>query len=396
MNILFILTNYPGFGGIEKVTNYITSFLINRYNITILAYGTNQPSLIDMTLGSFHLEYMPEPYAYASLKNTDFLRSLLNTNDYDFVVLQDSYAPIEHIFSEINFPWKKKLIVVEHNDPMHAIRSAHISIDFSGGVKNCLRGLKTCPLNLLKKVKRQIRERRRHTFLLNICGRYVLLSESFRKDLLSFTSIFGGGEKNHIKSISNPLTISRPSRDYSNGKKKQILFVGRLMPQKGLKYLLPIWKEFSKTNTEGWELVILGDGPERGYVETYIAKERLENIRIDAPTTNVECYYEESAILVMTSLYEGFGLVLTEAMSRNCVPIAFDSFSAVHDIIESEKNGILVQPFDIQEYVSQLNQLTHNDERLKILSKTAIEIVDKFDIEVIGNQWIEMFEELSH
>lgn len=80
-------------------------------------------------------------------------------------------------------------------------------------------------------------------------------------------------------------------------------------------------------------------------MELYIRKHNLSNIRIDAPTSDVAKYYEESEILVMTSIFEGFGLVLTEAMSRGCIPIAFDSFKSVHDIVDSGRNGMLIKPF---------------------------------------------------
>ena len=158
--------------------------------------------------------------------------------------------------------------------------------------------------------------------------------------------------------------------------------------------MLPIWKEFSKHNVEEWNLVILGNGPERNYIEKYINKEKLENIRIDVPTSDIEKYYEESSILVMTSIFEGFGLVLTEAMSRGCIPIVFDSFKSVHDIIDNGSNGILVPSFEIKKYVEELNRLTKCKNVLKSMSEVAQESIRKFEIEDIGRKWIKMLEKL--
>lgn len=129
-------------------------------------------------------------------------------------------------------------------------------------------------------------------------------------------------------------------------------------------------------------------------MELYIRKHNLSNIRIDAPTSDVAKYYEESEILVMNSIFEGFGLVLTEAMSRGCVPIAFDSFKSVHDIVDSGSNGILIKPFKIQDYANGLSQLVQNAHQLKLMCATALETVNKFDIEFIGYQWIKLFLEL--
>lgn len=184
MKLLFLLTNFPGFGGIEKVTDYICSYLVSKgFDITILAFGTNQPSLVDNVSGRFNLMFMPEAQGYTSKTNTDYLRDVLTSNDFDFVVLQDSYAPVEHNFREIDYPWKEKLIVVEHSDPMYIIRGLSLN---TGNVKTDL-------LNLLRRLKRQYKNHQRHSLLRRACRRYVLLSESYRKSLELLTFSNWGG-----------------------------------------------------------------------------------------------------------------------------------------------------------------------------------------------------------
>ncbi len=204
--------------------------------------------------------------------------------------------------------------------------------------------------------------------------------------------IYGGGGSD-IQVISNPLTISKAIA-FCAPKKKQILFVGRFNYQKGLKYLLPIWQQFSKHYSDEWELVLLGEGEDKTYIESYINENHLQNIRLDSPTTEVAHYYEESAILMMTSIFEGFPLVLAEAMSRGCVPIAFDSFSSIHDIIDPNVNGVLVTQFNVAEYVTKLKALVQDKEQLQRLAQNAIKTVDRFDLDAIGSQWIEMFNHL--
>lgn len=141
---------------------------------------------------------------------------------------------------------------------------------------------------------------------------------------------------------------------------------------------------------------MLGEqGNERDFVDDFIAGKKLKNIRIDKPTDKISQYYEESAILMMTSVFEGFPLVLAEAMSRGCVPIAFESFSSIHDIIEPEQNGILVTPFNIEEFVCKLNALVTDDEKRQMLSYNAIKVANRFDLDTIGSQWVDMFCNLS-
>lgn len=73
----------------------------------------------------------------------------------------------------------------------------------------------------------------------------------------------------------------------------------------------------------------------------------------------------------MTSIYKSLPLVLTEAMSRGCVSVAFDSFNLVHDIINSGKNGILIRPFIIIDYHKSLTRLVQDEHQFKLMSASA-------------------------
>lgn len=259
--------------------------------------------------------FVPEPHQYNNVNNTAYIRQYLSEYDFDFVVLQDSYAPIENILTEIDYPWKQKLIIVEHNSPMCALKTVNSYFYYQAGLKFQLERIVKYPFAAWKAFSAS---RKRHSFLMANCRKYVLLSDSFRSELKALVRKWEGDK---VIAITNPLTISKPKVDSVYAKKKQILFVGRLTNQKGLNFLLPIWVKFTKCNQmngggKRYNLVILGDGPLRKEVEQYIRKYNLSNIRIDAPTPDVAKYYEESEILVMTSIFEGFGLVLTEAMSR--------------------------------------------------------------------------------
>lgn len=392
MNILFLLSNYPGFGGIEKVTTYITSYLRGKgYSLSILTFGTNAPQLMDELPKDIKIDFVPEPHQYNNDNNTAYIRQYLSEHDFDFVVLQDSYAPIENILTEIDYPWKQKLIIVEHNSPMYALKTVNSYFYYQAGLKFLLERIVKYPFAAWKAFSAS---RKRHSFLMANCRKYVLLSDSFRSELKALVRKW---EEDIVITITNPLTISKPIDDGVYAKKKQILFVGRLTNQKGLNFLLPIWEEFTKCNKMNWggyNLVILGDGPLHKDVELYIRNHSLSNIRIDAPTSDVAKYYEESEILVMTSIFEGFPLVLAESMSRGCIPFVFDSYSSVHDIVDSGRNGMLIKPFKVQDYANGLSQLVHNAHQLNLMSTAARETIKKFDIEAIGNQWVKLFKEL--
>ena len=105
-------------------------------------------------------------------------------------------------------------------------------------------------------------------------------------------------------------------------------------------------------------------------------------------------YYQEASIFIMTSAFEGWPMTLMEAMPCGCVPIAFDSYSAVHDIIQSGRNGYVVPNDDIDEYVRVLKELMNNDTLRAELAANAQEDVQRFSRENIAKQWKTLLENL--
>lgn len=80
MNILFLLSNYPGFGGIEKVTTYLTSYLREKgYSLSFPAFGTNAPQLIDELPKDINIDFVPKPHQYSNTNNTAYIRLSLRT-----------------------------------------------------------------------------------------------------------------------------------------------------------------------------------------------------------------------------------------------------------------------------------------------------------------------------
>ena len=87
-------------------------------------------------------------------------------------------------------------------------------------------------------------------------------------------------------------------------------------------------------------------------------------------------------------------MVLTEAMQCGAVPVAFNSFASVTDIIDDGRNGILIKPFSIKEYEKKLRQLMDNPDMLSQMSKNAQQDIEKYSVENVVDQWEELFKEL--
>lgn len=88
-------------------------------------------------------------------------------------------------------------------------------------------------------------------------------------------------------------------------------------------------------------------------------------------------------------------MVLIEAMQYGCVPIAYNSYAALSDIVEDGVNGYAVTAFDKKEYVAKLSRLMRDDELCKAMSENAKIVPSRFDSNVIAQKWVDLFDSLS-
>ena len=186
--------------------------------------------------------------------------------------------------------------------------------------------------------------------------------------------------------IYNPLTLS-PGK-VSDGTSKRFLAVGRFSKQhKGFDLLIEAFHLFAQRNKE-WKLDIVGEGVEEALYRSLIQKYGLEDRVIIHPFTNhVQVYYSNAQVYVLSSRWEGFGLVLVEAMAHGLPIVSSDlptSKEIMGDFALYFKNG------NIQELAQRLEDATHINWQAK--SKDALEIAQRFDIHHIIEQWKQMIE----
>ena len=202
-----------------------------------------------------------------------------------------------------------------------------------------------------------------------------------------------------IKVIPNPvredvLAVSKERADSLLKRKKQILFVGRLARQKQVPELIEIWSLVEKNHPQ-WELTIVGDGTERPLVEKKIEELDLRQVKLIGKTPDVFLYYRESQILVLSSAFEGFGLVLIEGLCFGLAEVSFDCPCGPEEIIEDGKNGFIIKDFDKIRFAEKLSELMGNDKMREEFSVRSKELSRKYLPENILPQWEALFEELS-
>lgn len=173
--------------------------------------------------------------------------------------------------------------------------------------------------------------------------------------------------------------------------KKQVIAVGRLTEQKGFDILIGIWKQVDVFHPD-WRLVIVGEGEEKARLEEKIRKEGLSGkVDIYPFTRCIMAAYAESSVYVMTSRYEGFSMVLVEAMACGVPAVAFACPSGPAEIISDQKNGFLIPVGDYDLFVKRIGLLMEDEELRKRMGKEAALIITRFSEKQIMEKWHKLF-----
>lgn len=176
---------------------------------------------------------------------------------------------------------------------------------------------------------------------------------------------------------------------------KRVIAVGRLDYQKGFDKLIDAWRAMLDKYPElkGWRLDIFGQGEWRDMLLDKIQKLELsESVAINKPTDNITEEYLRSSLLVMSSNYEGFGMVLVEAMVCGVPCVAFACPCGPRDIIEPGVNGLLVRNGDTGMLADAMARLMLDDALRKRMGAEARKVADRFSEDRIMKQWLELFQ----
>lgn len=172
--------------------------------------------------------------------------------------------------------------------------------------------------------------------------------------------------------------------------KKQIIMLARLMPQKRIDLMIDVWAELAKDFPD-WSVKVLGEGLLRPELEKKIETLGLQDsFLLPGEVKDVTDELQASNILCLTSEYEGFGIVLIEAMAKGIPVIAFE-YVGVHDIINDGVDGLIVPFGDVHGYAQKLRQLMTDQELCERLATAALSSVHKFDKEKVMQKWVELF-----
>lgn len=390
MNILylFVCEINPNRGGIQRVTDILTrEFKQRGHNVVFLSTG---PKITDFSEFSGIQEFATEFTNDKAL----FLKHYLSIlNEYDINIVINQQPTPESFFLLSRTPKTIKKISVIHTQPFAAIkyiRRLKMNVHTKRFSTNFLKWIGLCFPTLLRLHVIQ-RERYKWDTLMQYSDIICLLSEKFIPRLQRYAPRLAT-EK--ICAINNPNTFkSQEIKD--NFKENDILFVGRLSESsKNVHEFIDMWSLLSNKNPE-WNAYIVGDGPDRNYLEKYAKQKKVTNIHFEGRKSNVADYYAKSKFICMTSICEGWGMALTEGMSYGCIPCVYDTYEAAHDIIDNNC-GFTITPFKPQEMADKIQYLIENEEKRQQFARKAKEKIENFTPEKIADQWEQLFYKLTH
>lgn len=187
-----------------------------------------------------------------------------------------------------------------------------------------------------------------------------------------------------IDYIYNPIALNLETT--ASMKEKRVIAVGRLSKQKGFDLLIEAWAKIEKDFPD-WKLDIFGDGEMKDELQNQINENNLNNIKLRGYATDIEQEYLNSSIFALSSRYEGFVLVLMEALAKGLPSVSFNCKEGPAETIDDGVNGFLVEMGNVDLFAEKLAYLMKNEDIRYEFSKNARKDLYRFDITEIMDKW---------
>lgn len=371
MRIVYITDALAIYGGLERILIEKVNLLTNYFGYDIHMMTLNQgdhsipykldPKVHFCDLGiQFHKQYR-----FSGVRRFWEIFRLYNLFEHR---LQDKIKEIDpDIIICVRLQFLKTINKVKGSIPLlyesHTYRKAP---DFE-------------ELNLISKIKAYLYRR-----LEKLPQKVVTITEGDAEDWMNTNP--------NVVVIPNVVNLNR-SGIYSDCRSKAVIFVGRFSRQKDTRSLIQIWEKIYKLHPD-WSLHIYGGyGCEQERTLKQI-DEMGANITVHDPTPDIHNMYMKNSILLMTSIYEPFGLVLPEAMSCGLPVVAFDCPYGPADIITDGVDGFLIKDRNIDEYVNKVCLLM-DDVSLRLkMGQAGIVSSQRYTAERIMPMWKQLFEQV--
>ena len=386
--ICFLVDSIFSYGGVQRVTAVIAKELAKTYDVTIVTFDNPEDKDISLyELNEATITYKFFTYPIIGSYYNKICKAY--SGIYQRYGLQSKWASNLYAHSSFPAPLRKALTKELRRGNYDTIIGVHAplagrlatmkrdlpNVKCIGWIHNSFEALFSEGFIYIGAVRK-----RHYVFQFRKLDATVLLCHHDAETYNQYDPAF----KPTV--IYNPLTLNPGTP--STGTTKSFLAVGRFSRQhKGFDLLIEAFHLFSQKNQE-WELDIVGQGEEEDMYRMLIKKYNLEDrVKIHPFTNHIQEYYSKAQIYVLSSRWEGFGLVLVEAMAHG-LPVVSSDLPTSKEIMGDF--GLYFRNGDIKELAERLEDATHIDWSRK--SQEAFEIAKRFDLNNIINRWKEIIE----
>lgn len=381
-NILFLLKGLE-IGGLEVVTAVLANkFVEEGHQVSVFSFLGGKHSIADRFDARIKL-YQQDDYS-RSKENVAKLRKVLVDDKIDIIINQWGlpYTPIKTARKAAK-GLDVKIISVYHNAPSFNGRIQKLNIALMG----CENLMKRLALRLMRFAFKKVTSRAM-AYIYRHSDLFLVLSPSYIEEFKRFTGV---SDDRYLQVLTNPITVEHDGYEYAfNEKQKEIIYVGRLdFVQKRVYRVIDTWN-YLEDNFPDWRLTIVGDGEDRQSLVNHAKALGLKRVNFEGFQKPM-AYYKRASILLLTSDFEGFPLVLAECMSFGVIPAVYNSYSAVCDIIDGGKDGIVLpyheKGYDANEAAGMIANIMKDDGKREQMALAAIKKSREYSVEKICSEW---------
>ena len=361
MKICFFIDDITHTGGIERVTsNLVSQFSQDRKDIEIdiVSQFKSSEKLWYPFEGST-IKYLSNKNYDAKPKSLERLTKLISNvftvrkyfkkNKYDLIIAQS----FPNVF----------ILFLASVDLSKVVAAEHTFYDYYG--------------ETLKKVRLYIYKK---------CYKVAVLTPHDKK---CFDSHF---TTEHTVLIPNPVVV--PEYSYSPLTNKQAIAMGRIQYAKGFDTLVDVFAMVYKKHPD-WKVNIYGDGNYKDEIAQYITDKGMDGIVVlKGRTDDVPSVMRESSFFILSSRFEGFGMVIAEAMAQGLPAVSFDCPTGPSVIVKTGINGILVENQNKEALAEAICYMIEHPIERKEMGKRAVDTIKEFSGESIAQKWYKLFSEI--